>query len=124
MKLVRRLLALALFAGAFYAAIRFSRDNADEVSIDLLGLAQPSLELWLALLAAFALGAVGAALVLFFEVAKLGLVARRYRRTVRRLESEIHQLRNLPLAGTEAAEPPEDPVEGLATGENAPARTG
>jgi hypothetical protein len=36
-------------------------------------------------------------------VVKKNLVARRYRKVVRGLESEIHQLRNLPLAGTDSA---------------------
>ena len=38
-----------------------------------------------------------------YEVLKKGLVARRYRKVVKGLESEIHQLRNLPLAGTDSA---------------------
>ena len=42
---------------------------------------------------------------LFYQVARKSLVARRYRKTVAGLESEIHQLRNLPLASSEA-EPP------------------
>ena len=55
--------------------------------------------------ASFGLGAAAATLLLLYRMAKQGLVTRRYRKTVRGLESEIHQLRNLPLAGGEGAGP-------------------
>ena len=50
--------------------------------------------------------AVVAALLTFYQMAKLGLVARRYRKAVRGLESEVHQLRNLPLADDEGSASP------------------
>jgi hypothetical protein len=56
---------------------------------------------WLALLVAFAGGVLFAALLGFYQIAKLGLVTRRYRKAVRGLESEVHQLRSLPLVGEE-----------------------
>ena len=55
---------------------------------------------------AFGVGAVLAVTLTLYQMAKLGLVARRYRKTVRGLESEIHQLRTLPLAAEEGSASP------------------
>jgi hypothetical protein len=63
----------------------------------------PPVPQWLALLAAFAVGAAAAGLIGLYQVAKLRLVARRYRKTVRGLEAEVHQLRTLPLSSDEPA---------------------
>jgi uncharacterized integral membrane protein len=103
MKTVRRLLALALFAGLFVVAWRFASANATEIQIDLLLLQLPAVPIWVALLTAVGLGALSAGVSLGYQVIKKNLLARRYRKTVRSLESEIHQLRNLPLAGTDSA---------------------
>jgi len=103
MKTVRRLMALALFAGLFVVAWRFASANATEVQVDLLLFQILAVPLWVALLTAFGTGALVAGVSLVYQVIKKTLVARRYRRTVRGLESEIHQLRNLPLAGTDSA---------------------
>jgi len=103
MQTVRRLMALALFAGLFVVAWRFASTNAAEIPVDLLLFQRPGVPIWVALLTAFGIGAVSAGISLGYQVIKKNLVARRYRRTVRGLESEIHQLRNLPLAGTDSA---------------------
>ena len=103
MQTVRRLLALALFAGLFVVAWRFASANATEIQIDLLLLQLPTVPIWVALLSAVGLGALSAGVSLGYQVIKKNLLARRYRKTVRSLESEIHQLRNLPLAGTDSA---------------------
>ena len=103
MQTVRRLLALALFAGLFAVAWRFASANATEIQIDLLLLQLPAVPIWVALLTAVGLGALSAGVSLGYQVIKKNLLARRYRKTVRSLESEIHQLRNLPLAGTDSA---------------------
>jgi hypothetical protein len=76
------------------------------VVVDLLFMTAPPTPLWLALVLAFSLGASGAALLLLYELGKLGLTTRRYRKTVASLESEIHQLRNLPLAAEETNRAP------------------
>ncbi len=101
MRTIRRLLALALFAGLFYVAWRFTHSNEGTIRIDWLLGETPPLPVWLALLAAFGLGALSAGAALLYELVKKSLVARRYRKAVHGLESEIHQLRNLPLAGEE-----------------------
>jgi hypothetical protein len=79
------------------------------VPIDLGVTTFPETPLWQALLVAFAAGAAGVGLGALWQVLRLGMLARRYRRTVGRLESEIHQLRNLPLAGDEGGEAPRRP---------------
>jgi hypothetical protein len=103
MQNVRRLMALALFAGLFAVAWRFASTNAAEIPVDLILLQIPAVPVWVALLIAFGVGALAAGGSLSYEVIKKNLVARRYRKAVRGLESEIHQLRNLPLAGTDSA---------------------
>jgi hypothetical protein len=103
MAIARRLLLLALLVGLLYLGWKFSSLNAEPlVRVDFLLGATPELALWKALVGAFAAGALLATALWLFEVARYALVARRYRKTVARLESEIHELRNLPLAEGEA----------------------
>ena len=102
MQTVRRLMALFLFAGLFFVVWRFASMNATEIPVDLLVFQIPAEPIWVVLLVAFGLGALLASASLCYLVIKKNLVARRYRKAVRGLESEIHQLRNLPLAGTDS----------------------
>jgi hypothetical protein len=103
MKILRRLLAFVLLVALLWASYRFAQANAGVILIDLIYLKLPEAPLWMVLVATFGLGAALATLLLLYPMAKQGLVTRRYRKTVRGLESEIHQLRNLPLAGGEGA---------------------
>jgi uncharacterized membrane protein YciS (DUF1049 family) len=103
MQTVRRLMALALFAGLFVVAWRFASTNDTEIPIDLLLIQAPAVPIWMALLIAFGAGLLLASVSLGYKVLKKNLVARRYRKEVKGLESEIHQLRNLPLSGTGSA---------------------
>jgi len=121
MPIVRRLLGLALLAGLLVAGWQFAARNEEpRVQVDFWLRSTPEVSLWLALVAAFGAGAVLATAVCLFEVARYGLVARRYRKTVARLEAEMHQLRNLPLAdeepqgagGADLAAPRGGPVPG------------
>jgi hypothetical protein len=102
MKTVRRLLALAFFAGAFAVAYQFGK-NAEPLSVSLFRWTTPPAPAWLVLSLAFGLGAAVASGLWLFQVIRLSLLARRYRKETRALESEVHQLRNLPLAGGEGA---------------------
>ena len=102
MKWLRRLIVIALLVGFAYVANRLPQDNGVLVNIDLLAYQVPPIPLWLALALSFLLGVVCASAGLLYQVFKKSLVARRYRKTVASLESEIHQLRNLPLAGSDA----------------------
>ena len=98
MTILRRLLLVALLGAVIWAGVQFVRGNEATVVVELLVTEPVSLATWKALLIAFTGGAALAAAVSLFEVARYALVARRYRKTVARLEGEIHQLRNLPLA--------------------------
>ena len=105
MRGVLRLVQVVAFVGVLVFGWWFAAANADAVAVSyVFGELAPQ-PLWLVLLAAIALGATVAGLVGFYQSLKRGLVMRRYRKTVRGLESELHQLRNLPLAPGEPAPP-------------------
>ena len=98
MRWVSRLLGLALFVGALLVGWRFASENASSVRVHFVIGEIAEIALWKALLVAFAGGAVCAGLGRLRLAVKHGLMNRRYRRMLGDLESEIHQLRNLPLA--------------------------
>ena len=103
MVLIRRLVAGAIFATVLVAGWSFAHRNGAVVDVDLLALRVADVKLWLALLVAFAAGALIAGTIGMFSLARAGMIARRYRRAVSGLESEVHELRNLPLATSAAA---------------------
>jgi hypothetical protein len=111
MRLVRRLLGIVVFVAILVLGWRFAADHSGLVIIKAPGLGGADISLWLALLLAFALGAILASAVAAYQVARLGLLARHYRKTIRGLESEVHQLRNLPLGDDGPV--PEEPVSEL-----------
>ena len=120
MRMVRRVFWIAVFVGTLVLGWRFAAANGSGVAIDYLWGITPELNLWAVLLASFGAGAACAALAAFLRVTQLRLVARRYRKAVRQLESEVHQLRNLPLsadaplhdaADMPALDPPERALE-------------
>ncbi len=98
MRFARRALGFGLFVGALALGWAFGGRNSSPIAVDYLLGVTPAAPLWGVLLGAFAMGAVGVGAWGAFQVAKLELVARRYRKQVHGLESEVHQLRNLPLA--------------------------
>jgi uncharacterized integral membrane protein len=100
--LIRRLVAGVIFAAMLVAGWTFAHRNGAVVDVDLLALHVSEVKLWLALLAAFAAGALIAGTIGMLSLARAGMVARRYRRTVAGFESEVHELRNLPLASGDA----------------------
>ena len=102
-KWLRRLIVLVLLAGLVFVSSTLPDANSVLVNVDLLFWQAPPMELWLALGSSFLIGVLCASAGLLYQLAKKSLVARRYRKTVVGLESEIHQLRNLPLAGSEMA---------------------
>ena len=110
MKWLRRLIALALLASFAYLSYQLPQHNDVLVNVDLLLWQWQAVPLWLALGAAFAAGVLCASAGLLYQLAKKSLVARRYRRAMAGLESEVHQLRNLPLAGSEGPGAAEDPA--------------
>lgn len=94
---VRRLVPAALGAGLLYLTWRLVSANDDTVTVDFL-LGRVQLAVWEALLGAFLCGAALMGLFALYQMARGGLVSRRYRRRLRSLETEVHQLRNLPLS--------------------------
>lgn len=107
MRTVRRVLGIALFVAILVVGWRLASENSDTVSIHYLAGETDEVLLWAALLSAFALGALTISLVSALQWARLSMVARRYRKAVRKLEAEVHQLRNLPLAADAGAVPGE-----------------
>ncbi len=103
MRVVRRLWVVALFVAALVLGWRFAQANSAGVTVDYLVGQLGDVSLWAALLGAFAAGAATAGSIGLYQVAKLQLVRRRYRKTFHGLEAEVHQLRNLPLAVDEPA---------------------
>lgn len=126
MLIARRLILLALVAAVLVAGWVFAGRNAEpRVAVDFWFVAAPEVSLWQALVVAFGAGALLATALWLFEVARYGLVARRYRKAVARLEAEIHQLRNLPLAeGAAPLEPRAEGEAGLAGPTGGPAPRG
>ena len=110
MRMLRRLLVVGVFAGLFAATWRFVSSNSSPTDLDLVLLQLHQIPLWSALLGAFALGATCAGASLLYELAKKSFAARRYRKQLAGLESEIHQLRNLPLAAPDAPSGPAPPA--------------
>jgi uncharacterized integral membrane protein len=98
MRMVRRLLGLALIVAVLVGGWRFASHNPASVHVDYL-VGTVDEPLWLVLTMSFGAGALTASLVGLYHSIRLSLVARRYRRIATGLEGEIHELRNLPLAG-------------------------
>ena len=100
---MRRLVPMLLGAGLLYLGWRLRNANGAAVTVDFLLGRLHDVPLWYALLGSFVLGAAVVGLALLTQIARGGLVTRRYRKKVRGLETEVHQLRNLPLAPDEVA---------------------
>ncbi len=98
MRLARRLLAIAVFAGLLVAGWQFAANNAQPVPVYYPGGEFAGRALWVVLLVAFGSGVVLSALVAVVRGARIRLVSRRYRKLVDSLQAEVHQLRSLPLS--------------------------
>jgi uncharacterized integral membrane protein len=121
MKWLRRLFSVAVMIGLVWVGVLFSRANSTPVDIDLLLRQVPAVPVWLGLVVSVAVGAALAFLLSGFELVKRGLIARRYRKRIDSLESEVHQLRTLPLSDTAGGDvrPPPHAAEGEAEPSNA-----
>jgi len=97
-QLIRRILGVGLFVGLFVFAWKFGKQNAAIVDV-YYGLGtRIGVTLGEALALAFVLGAALGALAMVIPYFRSRMLARRYRKSVDRLEKEIHELRNLPLS--------------------------
>jgi hypothetical protein len=110
MRWLRRLLGIALLVGIWWVGWQFVAENQQPVSLHYVAGQSAEVALWKLVLGSFGLGAGLVALYTFWSSARSGLAARRYRKALGGLESEIHQLRNLPLAPE--PDPPAEPAEG------------
>jgi putative membrane protein len=97
MRLSRWLGGGALFIGALVFGWQFRTSNEAQVPVDFLVGTLPPAPVWKILCASFLLGAVVATLACVFQLVRLSLTARRYRKALGQLESEVHELRTLPL---------------------------
>jgi uncharacterized integral membrane protein len=111
MRALRRLWIVAVFVGLLVLGWRFAAANPSGVAVDLVFATLPEAPLWTVLLVAFAAGAVATGVALGLAMAVLGLENRRFRRAVGKLESEVHQLRTLPLSEAAVAPPADDLAE-------------
>lgn len=89
---------VALIAAALYLGFAFPTANTTPVDLDLLAFRVEAVEIWVLALCAFFAGvAVTSALASFLWM-RGAVLRRRYRKVIRKLESEVHQLRSLPLS--------------------------
>ncbi len=95
------ILGLALFIATLWLGWAFRAGNATPIDLDLIWIRYPNVELWRVILVAIGIGAVVSILFVGFAWLRSRLLNRRYRRAIRRLESELHELRCLPLTGSE-----------------------
>lgn len=101
MKWLKRGLGLALLLFVVVAAWRFVEDHQTPVDIHYEVGVLRQVPLWKALLGAAFVGGVLVGLPLAFWLARARLEGRHYRRNVKRLEGEVHELRNLPVVREE-----------------------
>ena len=91
-------LILGLVLGVNIVGWMFYSANSAVVTIDLLGFMVLEVSVWKLTLGSFTLGATLVGLVAGFIALRGFELRRRYRKTIRQLESEVHQLRSLPLS--------------------------
>ena len=113
MRAMRRVLGIAAFVGLLVVGWRFAADHTEPVRIHYLVGESGDVSLWVALLGAFAAGAVSVGGAAVYQLVRLGMLARRYRKAVAKLEVEVHELRNLPLAPEAPRAPEHEPGEPL-----------
>lgn len=95
---LRRILQAAVAIAVLVIGWTFAAANSESVRVSLLFGEALTVPLWTALVAGFAAGALVCGVWSGIKLAQLSLLSRRYRRAVQRLEGEVQQLRNLPLA--------------------------
>jgi len=98
MRAVRRVLAIAAFVGLLVLGWRFAAEHTQPVRLHYGVGETGDVALWVALLGAFGAGAALVGVLAVWQLVRVGMLARRYRKAVAKLEVEVHELRNLPLA--------------------------
>ena len=95
-----------LFVGLLVFGWQFAHGNADPVRVTLPLIELPPIALWQILLATFLTGGFCVAAPMGLGLVRARLEGRRYRKAIRALESELHQLRHIPAAPGEVARVP------------------
>ena len=95
------LVGLGAFVGALWAGWTFRASNSLSIDLDLIWIRISNVELWWVLLLAMVFGAGLLLFLISFAWLRRSLLLRRYRTTIKRLEKEVHELRSLPLIGSE-----------------------
>lgn len=104
MKWVRAGIVSAMALGLLWVGWSFRSGNAGTVDVDLVWVRMAGIALWWALSVAAGLGVLCGTLFVGFAWLRQRILNRRHRATIARLESELHQLRSLPLSGSVRAE--------------------
>lgn len=91
-------LGLVLFVGTLVLGWNFAAANAETIEIDLLWITLVKISVWKLVVASFALGGTIVGTTFGFLWLRGWELRRRYRKTIRKLESELHQMRSLPLS--------------------------
>lgn len=91
----------AFFVAMLWLGWSFRSENATPVDLDLVWIRFSSIELWRVVLVSIGFGVVVSTLIVGFAWLRSRLLNRRYRRVIQRLEKELHELRSLPLTGSE-----------------------
>ena len=89
MRWLRRILGVGLLVGTWWVGWRFVAENQQLVSVHYVAGRAAEVALWKAVLLSFGLGAGLVALFGLWNSARSGLVARRYRKLVGKLEAEV-----------------------------------
>lgn len=95
------LIAVGAFVGSLWAGWAFRSNNSISLDLDLIWVRVPNVELWWLLVLTMGLGALISATIMSFFWLRARLVSRRFRKRIIKLEAEVHELRSLPLVGSE-----------------------
>ena len=112
MKILRRILALGSFIFCLVVGWNFATRNGGVVRVDLLLGVVEDAKVWLVIVMSVAFGAAFVALASATLMLRSNFLARRYRKAITELETEVHQQRNLPLAVEDLTRPGGNPVTG------------
>jgi len=97
MRWLRAVLWLGSALGLLWIGWSFRSGNAGVIDLDLVWFRIPRVEVWWALVAAVGTGASLGGLFVGLAWLRQRLLNRRHRKTIQRLEGEVHRLRALPL---------------------------
>ena len=95
------IIGLTAFVAALWLGWTFRSNNSALVDLDLIWIQVAQVELWWLVLMALASGVAFISLIFAFVWLRNRLLLRAARSRIRRLEREIHELRSLPLLGSE-----------------------